>query len=276
MVQAAVHWNEGVWHVRTSIEYGSMRGERAVLVDTCSEAADFVALNVVLAVNPEVAEHIDVAEPVTRRADSEAMVSDHEQIAPHESQENELGPSYPSTAFEHAPRSNADEPRSRPWFVALDLGVVTGILPGLRLGPRLDMGYSIGGFRGSWGGAYFPPARHDLGANHLVRSSLAVGSISACYLFRLASDRVRLGPCAGGELGAILAGEASSKQKAALYGSAKVTGQLEWAFSRRLGAHLGAGVMVPIRPSHFVLTNQEIVFTPGMGFAGNLGFFWVL
>ncbi len=45
-VQASVHWNDGVWRVHTDIEYGDTRGERTVLVDTCSEAADFVALNV--------------------------------------------------------------------------------------------------------------------------------------------------------------------------------------------------------------------------------------
>lgn len=40
------------WHVSVEIRYGSTHGERQIKVETCTEAADFVAVSVALAMEP--------------------------------------------------------------------------------------------------------------------------------------------------------------------------------------------------------------------------------
>ncbi len=52
-VDAAVLWRDDHWQVTAEISQARQKGERQVLVASCTEAADFVALSVVLALDPD-------------------------------------------------------------------------------------------------------------------------------------------------------------------------------------------------------------------------------
>src|SRR5690606_36197462 len=63
-VETALRWTEQKWEVTVDITLAGHSGTRRILVDTCQDAADFVAVAVVLAVDPARAERWSSDEPV--------------------------------------------------------------------------------------------------------------------------------------------------------------------------------------------------------------------
>jgi hypothetical protein len=294
-VRASITWKDGAWEVSTHFVYRQQVGERQVRVDTCTEAVDFVALTVVLAVDPGFVGEEDHA--ASAELDSEARPlpdlvgekgggSADGSRAGDSSEESRSSPQGKSAAATPSAMSSSesnaagetegldsDPDRSDyKWFGAISAMGAGGILPGFSMGPKGSLGMRTERFSVAVAVSYLLANAHDVGASNLVSSSLLSTHLEGCYLW---GDRPAFGPCLGGQLGALsgreISASSSARGESGLWGAVTFGGKLVWHWSQVFGALITAELVLPLAAPHFVLESEREVFRPGPGFQGNVG-----
>jgi hypothetical protein len=209
-VSARLTWvDSGRWDVHVLARLNGREGLRHITVEHCSEAADFVALAVVLAVNP------DFAPPPVSDSSSAAPRTDAAALSPFgSSSAEEPGVAEPAVTEPAQRRLTALGPAASPKKVPLFLSfgvrgeLDLGTFPTARGGLAIDGAVSWPHWFLSLSGALYPAVEEELaGASGPIAFSLLVGRARGCYLFGRSS--VRLGPCLSAELGAMQAGQTS-------------------------------------------------------------------
>jgi len=261
-VSAPLAWvDSGRWEVQVSVRLNGREGRRHITVERCSDAADFVALAVVLAVNPdfapaEVIDSPDAATPV-----------DAEAISP-------FGPSAAEVASQPAePSQPARQPvvdkKKTPLFLSFGVGgeLDLGTFPSPRGGLAIDGGVSWPHWFLSLSGALYPAVQEDFaGASGPIAFSLLALRARGCYLF--GRSGFRLGPCLSAEMGTMQAGQTSGNvdpPEATEFWSAVSAGlQAELAVLAWLSPFATANASFPLTRPRFLLDDGTLVHQPSV------------
>jgi len=198
-------WTGKDWEIAVELALDGHRGRRQVTVGRCTQAADFVAVAVVLAVDPASSQRLldehEEAEPtpapVKPNAESAASVSDP-----------------PTTAVEGGPPSAAAMNRVRivPHVSVLADGAV-GVLPGVHLGGALWVGADIDRLALGVVAAWYPATSTTLEAARApIDFGLTAGRANVAYWFL--GPRVRVGPSLSVHVGVIESGQVDSRRAA--------------------------------------------------------------
>lgn len=272
-VTAEVHWREEHWHVRVDIHLDDHSGRRSVAVDRCSDAADFVALATVLALDPNFVaptEATDKAEESapgsTVPAERSAQAADKtEPVPPTDSAPSGLRPDQAPTGSTLA-RDHAEGRRES--FIGLGGEASFGALPGFHGGPSAEAGLTLRRLQMALGGGWVPPHRSaPAGAAAPIDFSLWWGRIDGCWFAW--KGAISLGPCLNAELGVMQSQQEpeagrfieTSELWAALGGGAEVAWRpLPW-----LEGALDAAVRVPLTQPRFLLDDQTLAHRPAIG-----------
>lgn len=272
-VKGTLNWNGELWEVSVDIYLGGRLGTRRVAVRDCYDAAEFVAVAVVLAVDPSLAESVQIPEPAPSEAPSEAV--EEPELQPPEPDEPSPEPALSSPNIQ--PQATA-----APANAAVSLHVTSaaagamGVLPDPALGVDLALGGDIGRLSVTAAGVWFPPASTTVEqAVAPIDFSLLSARVSAAYLVLgdRTSDRAGLGP-----LLSVAGGTFRAKQRA----SGATTVVEPW-FSLGVGAvalvelHPAVSLVseleleVPLARPAFVLSDGTRVYQVGIGGYGALG-----
>jgi len=266
-VSARLSWVEsGRWEVHVLARLNGREGLRHITVEHCSEAADFVALTVVLAVNP------DFSPLAALDAPKSAPAPDAEAISP-------FGPN--TTEEPEEPGRPAPAPRvpdkKTPLFLSLGLRgeLDSGTFPSPRGGVAIDGAVSWPHWFLSLSGAFYPPVQADAaGASGPIAFSLLAGRARGCYRFGRRS--VRFGPCASAELGMMQAGQTSGHvdppQATELWSAVSAGLQAELAVLPWLSPFGTVDATFPLTRPRFVLDDGTLVHRPSVvAFVGAIG-----
>ena len=259
-VSARLSWvDSGRWDVHVSARLNGREGLRHITVERCSDAADFVALAVVLAVNPDFtpAEGIDAAAPV----DAQAMSP----LTPSEADEPDRTPKA-AVKREKTPLYLAFGARGE-----LDLGT----FPSPRGGMALDGAVSWPHWFLAVSGALYPEVQESLaGASGPIAFSLLAARARGCYLF--GGPRVRLGPCISAELGTIQAGQTSGHvdppSATELWAAVSAGLEAQLAILPWLSPFATLDMAFPLTRPRFLLDDGTLVHQPSVvALVGGLG-----
>jgi len=262
-VSARLSWvDSGRWDVHVSARLNGREGLRHITVERCSDAADFVALAVVLAVNP------DFAPAEGSDAAAAGMPVDAEAISP-------LAPSEAEEP-DRAPKPVASRKKT-PLFVAFgargELDV--GTFPSPHGGMAVDGAVSWPHWFLSLAGALYPEVQENLaGASGPVAFSLLAARARGCYLFGKPS--VRLGPCLSAELGTIQAGQTSGHvdppSATELWSAVSAGLEAQIAVLPWLSPFATVDATFPLTRPRFLLDDGTLVHQPGVvALVGALG-----
>ena len=265
--QTALRWTGERWEVSVDLRVDGHSGRRQVAVYTCSEAADFVAVAVALAVDPTLAEPVAIAP-----SGLEMPLIEPPEVEPAEAE------SAPPAVAKSAPERGtpARRPAARGWTArphlsgALDFGV--RVLPEPRLGPALAVGVDLERLTVSLGGRWLPAAT--------IASERAVAPLEFSLIdARLLVAYRFLGPTA--QMGPIL-----SLNGGVIYAEQQTPGA---ELVREPWAALGAGVMgalavhsnlaifgefevsLPLTQPRFVLSDGSEIHRVNYGFRSQVG-----
>lgn len=279
-VKGALDWTGAAWEVSVEITLEGRSGTRRVAVSNCYDAAEFVAVAVVLAIDPSLASSVQLSED----EESESAEETPDRAPPERPSTMDLSPapSSPPTRTEPvATRGAADGPTLRPEVSAAAAGA-TGVLPEPALGVELAAGVDIGALSLSAGGGWFPSTSTTVEqAVAPIDFSLVSGRMSVAYLLfgNRTGYRAELGPSLS-----LAAGALRAKQRA----DASRTVVEPW-FSLRVGAVAlvelvdgvslfgELGLEVPLARPTFVLDDGTQIYQVGVGIRAALGlrFFFV-
>ena len=255
-VRAVITFDAPDWEVDVTLAAGDARGTRRVRAATCADVADFVAITVVLAIDPG---HAAVEpEPAPVGPFPEAPVAE-----PMASAEAEAAPA--------APLAVSRVPRSRRFFLAAGAEGLVGTLPSVRVGPTASAGAQLGSFLLALGGSYFPPLGEgaDIAANPIALS-LVHARARSCLSFGARS--LSGGPCLHVDVGAMMADEAVTGGRRATELYVALGGGARGVL--RLSPHVSlvaqAGVAVPLTQPRFVLSDGTLVHQPRLGGTASL------
>jgi hypothetical protein len=267
-VRTNLTFDGAVWIVEVDVSLSGQSGKRRVAVADCNDAADFVAVTVVLAVDPSLEGSFDVPEG--------AEPSDP---APRAANGGETPPA-------SKPKSEAlvEEPgpvrsRKMPPRPHLSVGVegAAGILPEPALGVGLDGGLDLGRLFLTLGGRWLlPRATSPSGSVAPIEFSLLAARLVAGYSFF--GPKLLLGPTLSLEGGAILTSQGSPAARATAvpWVGLGVGGQGLFELSRRFGVFLQAELSVPLTQATFALSSGQAFHQAELGGRAEVGmrFFW--
>lgn len=260
-------WTLAGWEVRVVVKLGERTGERRVRLESCADVADFVALTVALAVNPDLDEGGGgwmEADPSDGQASAQDLSPLVESAEPDEPEAPEEEPAAPV---------RAPVRRAIGVWLAAGAEVSVGALPNTHGGLAAEVG--VGGPRvGMWLGGRILPATNESFAEAAgpIEFALAAGRIGADYDFF--DGPVKFGPRALVELGAVQAGQTS--------------GAIELPRGSTFWAALGFGVMagltvgrwlepraifelsIPLTRPRFLLDDASLIHQPNVGFRAEL------
>lgn len=245
-VVASAQSQNGLWLVSVDFSYGADQGKRQVSLKSCSEGADFVALTVALAVDPEL--HLEdqptgdpaavtgssvvastdpqsvsePAEPPTSTesdpaaekqqdqldAEESEFAVDHAALAPADRRETERTPRAPSKTTS-AVTPGDEEQAQRPEFHFLfgaGLLGVSGSLPAFAPGPVLSGGLQSGPLLLEVSGFYLPGGTYSFD-NWLGQGRFQQAGADLRACFHFKEGSLGGGPCAGLQAGAVMARE---------------------------------------------------------------------
>lgn len=270
-VSARLSWvDSGQWEVHVRARLNGREGRRHITVERCSDAADFVALAVVLAVNPDFAPAPGIDSPgAATPADAEA-ISPFGPSAAEEPAPETAGPSLPA-------REPSVDKEKTPLFLSFGVRgeLDAGTFPSPRGGIAIDGAVSWPHWFLSLSGALYPEVQENLaGASGPIAFSLLALRARGCYLFGRPS--VRLGPCLSAEMGTIQAGQTSGHvdppEATELWSavSAGLEGQL--AVLPWLSPFATVGATFPLTRPRFILDDGTLVHQPSVvAFVGAVG-----
>lgn len=268
-VSARLAWvDSGQWEVHVSARLNGREGLRHITVERCSDAADFIALAVVLAVNPDFA-----PAPLIDSSDSTTSV-DADAISP-------FGPGSAEEPAAAEPTEPARKPfvdkKKVPLFLSfgvrgeLDLGT----FPSPRAGIALDGAVSWPHWFLSLSGALYPEVSEAVAeASGPIAFSLLTLRARGCYLF--GSHSIRLGPCLSAEIGTIQAGQTAGHvdppASAELWSAVSTGLEAQIAVLPWLCPFAMAGATFPLSRPRFILDDGTLVHQPSVvAFAGAIG-----
>lgn len=278
-VEANLHWNEERWEVVVNVAFDGHAGTRAVAVTDCSEAADFVAVAVVLAIDPALAESLRVpaGESALRPEEGKTERSVHTAVDAEGPQEK-VAPLRAETAREGKQKTKPEmgdtSPERTNWAPHLRFSGIGswGALPGPRLGAAAALGIDWRRWSFSLGIDWFPRATTQVKeADASVDFSLLSGRLTIAYL--LLGPKFQIGPAIsfqagmfraeqeGGQLGRIdelwLSLDAGALTTLNVLPFLKMTAALQ--------------LEVPLTYPHFVLTDGTHVHQVQVGGSCQLG-----
>jgi hypothetical protein len=251
-VDARLTWvDSGRWEVHVRARLNGREGLRHITVERCSDAADFVALAVVLAVNPDFAPAEAIDSPIAATpADAEAMPA----LGPSATEE----PTKPSLPREKIPLFLSFGVRGE-----LDLGT----FPSPHGGVAVDGAVSWPHWFLSVSGAFYPEAQESFaGASGPVAFSRLVAKARGCYL--LGGLGFRLGPCLSAELGTMQAGQTSGNvdppEVTELWSAVSAGLEAQLAVLPWLAPFLAVDATFPLTRPRFLLDDGTLVHQPSV------------
>lgn len=241
-VEASAQSRDGLWLVILNFKYGDASGKREVELQTCNEAADFVALTVALAVDPDLV--VDGESTESASDDSaKALVPPPPLPPPLEVEPNPLVESEEEATGEGgqepgefavdeqlfgpvttppSDRKKISGPKAEPsataqakteplpppadWFLSAAIQGQSGVLPRFAVGPKVAGGVRHGSWLLSVGVFYLPGGSYSFeNWSSDARMRLVSAEAQGCFLFRV--NWLSGGPCVGTQLGALPAEE---------------------------------------------------------------------
>lgn len=257
-VRATLTWTGSQWRTLVQVELDGAPSERQVDVETCIDGADFVALAVVLAVEPDNAQGPEPA------------------AAPHPEPLESAPPPTPNEP-EKPPR--ASEPTNAPrtpvrGFAGLGAFLRTGSLPEPRFGLALQGGLVWSHWlmrveaRAIPAAAFFPAT-----AAATIDFSLYALDLAGCYSWQFGA--LALGPCLSLEGGAVVsdqAGDGPLREAVATPWFALTPGvEATLPLSQHLRLYGSAGVSVPLTQFRLELDDGSLAHQATVGGEGTLG-----
>lgn len=258
-VTTKLDWTGTQWAVFVDVELDGQHGGRQVAVGSCAEAGDFVAVAVVLAIDPTSSRRLTATEGSTETAprNSERNI---EPERPPASAPIELG-----DAKARAKRAAAPGARWRPHASLLVDGAV-GVLPGAHLGGALWLGADVGRLALSIVGAFYPraPATPD-NARAPIDFALLEGRANLTYWFL--GPTLRVGPSIsfhGGVIESEQTGSSASRVREPWL-AVGLGPQLLVRVGGPVSFFAEGELNVPLLMPTFVLDDGSEVHRPGLG-----------
>jgi hypothetical protein len=275
-VQTKLSWSGSRWEVRVRVAFDGHAGQRSVAVADCSDAADFVAVAVVLALDPSLAVKLPgTEEPAVGEASASVPDSDHDSFP----RESDLGAEQGRRLSPAALPSARDRPplpapaRATAFFGGAAGEVLIGVLPETQLGFSLGAGGRIGAWSVGLDGHWLPASgATPENAAAPIDFQLVMARAGGAYSWTL-GRRLRLGPLLSVEGGAILSrqrGPTPSRRTAPWLAVASGAGAL-FALSSRLHLLGEVDLVAPLTRPRFVLNDGSAVHEVGLSARFSLG-----
>jgi hypothetical protein len=251
-----VHWTGEQWEIAVLLQLGETTGERRVRVATCADAAEFLAVAIVLAVDPSRGAEL----PALEEAETSALEVP---------EDPELGQatrsSEPSRPVESDGPATSRHQASSSWFLVAGIEGVVGALPSFQVGPLVEGGVQLGRLSLAAGAHFLPPvAQSPADAVAPISYALAAGRLGACYLPRLGP--FDLGPCAQLDVGALWTNQPAPGDVSEQVPWVDVQlGAMARVFGPRVSLALGARLSIPLTQPLFVVSSGEAAHQPGIG-----------
>lgn len=269
LVKGQVHWTGQHWLTSVAVTLDGVTREREVQVPTCSDAADFVALAVVLAIDPDNPQGdegneapLPEATPTEQFEDAEYLMGpaaaprDQESTSPHRPEKQGLG-----------------------GLVGAGAVIATGALPGVRGGLELYGGIFGKHWQGRLEARALLPAKYEAaGAAAPITFSLLVGRVVGCYLWSAAA--LAFGPCLGFEAGALFSdqegGGPEREQVITPWLAVAPGAEINFSVAKHVGFVAGAQLNIPLAPARLELDDGSEAHQTKLGVQGNVGvrIFW--
>lgn len=252
-----VHWTGEQWEISVALRLGEATGERRVRVATCADAAEFLAVAIVLAVDPSRGAELPTVEEATVSTPEVPVDAQVEQPASTSPSE----PAEPGPSADTAPR----RPGGRSWFLAAGIEGVAGPLPSFQVGPLIEAGPQRGRLSLSIG-AHLLPTVTQLPAEAVAPISygLAAGRLGVCYLPRLGP--LELGPCGQLDVGALWTNQPPPGDISELTPWVEVQlGAMARFFGPVASLALGGRLSIPLTQPRFVVSSGELAHQPTLG-----------
>lgn len=260
-------WTRAGWEVRVVVNLGERTGERRVRLESCADVADFVALTVALAVNPDLEEGGGgwmEAEPTGGQVSAQELSPLAEPAEPDEPE-----------APEEEPTASVRAPARRGIGVWLAAGaeVSVGALPNTHGGFAAEVG--IGGPRlGVWVGGRVLPATNESFAEAAGPIEFALAAVRIGGDYDFVDGPVEFGPRALLELGAVQAGQTSGAielPRGSTFWAALGFGVIAGlTVGRWLEPRAIAELSVPLTRPRFLLDDASLIHQPSLGFRAEL------
>lgn len=272
-VHTHLTWNGEAWVVEVEVASGGQSGKRRVAVADCTDAADFVAVTVVLAVDPSLQGSLELPAGA-----AEESVADQEPIEDGQAASPPSEPAAEAASLPGAVATPKEKPRVAP---RLHLsGAVegsVGILPEPAFGAHLAGGIDLGRLSLSLGARWLAPvATLPPGSVAPIEFSLLAARLVAGYSFF--GPRAQFGPTLAFEGGAITTRQAGSpaRDTSVPWVGIGLGGMGSLELTGRFGVFLQAELSLPLTQPAFGLSNGEVFHRAELGGRAELGlrFFW--
>ncbi len=268
--KADLNWVNQSWRVVVELNVGGVLGERTVAVNSCSEAADFIALAVALAVDSEFKHPLETSQerpttlaeqPVSSATGDTAKLADPLGSALRPATDA----SEPSLGISSG--SEGGEPWStQRWFVSAELLGLSGILPRFALGGGVHVGLELGWLRFSGQAFVLPPVTRSVAGTD-TEIWLGGGGVGICGSF---GDRsVAAGPCLSGQWGSLM-GKNSEKSGSGLF-AAILPGAYVSVGTPRVRGVVRGDVLLPYAAPRFELSGGTLIYESRPGISLQLG-----
>lgn len=257
---ATVTWQDEEWTVEVHLRRGDDESRRSVVVGSCTEAADFVALSVALLVNPEVLP-AEVSEP--------APESRPQKTETEEAPEPEMeGDEDPASRDSESPPEEEKKPSL--FVLSAGLGLRTRVFAVASPVAFARVGIRPGAWRVYLGAASIPHVQYtpEEAQSAAVFRSL-VGQGEVCRLW--GKGMLGVGPCLGLEAGALTAQEKGGPSTTLFWSAVQLLGAVELAWGWG-GAFFHAGAQIPFTRPEFLLEGGTVVYQSRAGLDTKLGF----
>lgn len=265
-VDAQLTWTGARWEVSVNVAFDGSVGERRVAVDSCTEAADFVAVSVVLAVDPSLAETLPLDES------SEPEPYDSPTPSPQEANAEADVPKREASSAGEKPRPRSSSPTFTP-HVQVGGEALWVSLPEAQLGVSVGGGVRLGRLTTTLGGHFLPPDATSTEATLApISFSLLTARLSAEHHWEL-GRLVSVGPSLSIEGGGLFAeqrgAETRSAEQAWLAAAPGVSVTIRLARRFSLLGQLEA--VVPLLQPSLVLSDGSLLHDVGPGARASAG-----
>lgn len=267
-VQADLSWNQPSWQVTVDITYQGHHGRRQVIVNSCQDAADFVAVAVVLTVDPALAQQIPEASAATlENASGDPEMRASEPAAPTPEPSSSDAPEEPKGTAVAAPSKRAPRVRGH---VTLEAEGAYGPLPGLRPGVALGMGIEVERHVLMLSARFLPGMNVEPSqAVAPISFGLLAGRLSWAYLFL--RGNVSAGPLLSLSAGAIRTKQEPNDAQSQFWGAGGLGGTALYQIRPWVKLVAELELEIPWTRPTFILSDGSTIHQVSLGGRGALG-----